>query len=45
MRDREELKELARMAREGNIALVYTARSEYSNAIALKQFLEMMINE
>lgn len=43
IKDKQELRELVRMAREGNITLLYSARSEYNNAAALKQFIEAMI--
>ncbi len=42
IRDKEELRELVRMAREGNITLIYSTRSQYNNAVALKQYLETM---
>lgn len=44
IKDKKEFGELVRLAREGNITLLFSTRSvKYNNAVALKEFIEKML--
>jgi len=44
IRDKEAFRELVELARRGTVTLVFSARSEYNNAAALKEFIERVLS-